>query len=375
MKITEVKTRRVVLDQSDHPFHPTWRAFPERHQDVTIVEVHTDEGITGYGAGGVLTRLNTAAALFVGKDPLAIEDHWHTLRGIANFMGRPWPIENALWDIAAKKAGVPLYKLLGGKAAGAGDKLLAYCSTGEIHPLEQRVQEVLAMRNRGFKAVKLRFHNPDWRVDLKTLDAVRKAVGDSMTIMVDGNWGWYLPGDLRKGAWDRKQARTVAKALEDYDVFWLEEPLYAYDYDGFAELRQHTNVRIAGGELNQGLHEFQVYFEKKSFDAYQPDCTFAGGITVAKKVAGMAEAAGFLFAPHTWTNGIGFAANLHVAASASNCPFLEYPYDPPNFTEAERDWMFTEPFTIDSDGYVHLPQKPGLGVDLDEDRLKALERA
>ena len=79
MKITEVKTRRVVLDQSDHPFHPTWRPFPERHQDVTIVEVHTDEGITGYGAGGVLTRLNTAAALFVGKDPLAIEDHWHTL--------------------------------------------------------------------------------------------------------------------------------------------------------------------------------------------------------------------------------------------------------------------------------------------------------
>jgi len=290
---------------------------------------------------------------------------------LANFMGRPWPIENALWDIAAKKAGVPLYKLLGGKS----DKLLAYCSTGEIHPPEQRVQDVLAMRERGFKAVKLRFHNPDWRIDLTTLDAVRKAVGDSMTIMVDGNWGWYLPGDARHGAWDRKTARTVARALEDYDVFWLEEPLYAYDYDGFAELRQHTNVRIAGGELNQGLHEFQVYLEKKSFDVYQPDCTFAGGITVARKVAGMAEAAGFLFAPHTWTNGIGFAANLHVAAAASNCPFLEYPYDPPNWTESERDFMLTEPFTIDRDGYVHVPQKPGLGFDLDEGRLKALERA
>jgi L-alanine-DL-glutamate epimerase-like enolase superfamily enzyme len=192
--------------------------------------------------------------------------------------------------------------------------------------------------------------------------------------MVDGNWGWYLPGDLRIGAWDRKTARTVAKALEDYDIFWLEEPLYAYDYDGFAELRQHTNIRIAGGELNQGLHEFQTYFEKKSFDVYQPDCTFAGGITVAKKVAGMAEAAGFLFAPHTWTNGIGFAANLQVAASVSNCPFLEYPWEP-NFTEAERDFMFTEPFTFDKEGYVHVPDKPGLGFDLDEERLKALTRA
>ncbi len=371
MKITEIKARRFVLNQGDHPFHPTWRPFPERDQDVTVVEVHTDEGITGIGAGGVLTRLNTAAALFVGKDPLAIEEHWHLLRSIAHFMGRPWPIEVALWDIAAKKAGVPLYKLLGGKSG----KLLAYCSTGEIHPLEQRVEDVLRFREQGFKAVKLRFHNPNWREDLKTLDAVRKAVGDTMTIMVDGNWGWYLPGDQRIGAWDRKTARAVVNALEEYSVFWIEEPLFAYDYDGLAELRANTTVRIAGGELNAGLHEFQVYFDKKCFDVYQPDCTFAGGITVARKVAGMAEAAGMLFAPHTWTNGIGLAANLQVAAAVSNCPFVEFPYDPPNWTPAERDFMLTEPLMIDKEGYLHVPDKPGIGVELDEERLKALERA
>jgi L-alanine-DL-glutamate epimerase-like enolase superfamily enzyme len=286
-------------------------------------------------------------------------------------MGRPWPIEVALWDIAAKKAGVPLAKLLGGRH----QKLRAYCSTGEIHGLEQRVEDVLAIRARGFKAVKLRFHNPDWRVDLKTLDAVRKAVGDTMTIMVDGNWGWYLPGDARLHPWDRKTARAVVRALEDYDVFWIEEPLYAYDYDGLAEVRRNTTVRVAGGELNAGLHEFQVYFDKGSFDVYQPDCTFAGGITVAKKVAGMAEAAGLLFAPHTWTNGIGLAANLQVAASASNCPFIEYPYDPPNWTEGDRDFMLTEPLTIDNDGWLHVPDRPGLGVELDEARLAAIEQA
>jgi L-alanine-DL-glutamate epimerase-like enolase superfamily enzyme len=370
VKITEVKTRRFVLDCNDRPFHPTWRPFPERHQDVTVVEVHTDEGITGIGAGGVLTRLNTAAALFVGKDPLAIEEHWHLLRGIAHFMGRPWPIEIALWDIAAKKAGVPLAKLLGGRS----DRLLAYCSTGEIHGLEQRVEDVLRIREMGFRAVKLRFHNSDWRVDLKTLDAVRAAVGDSMTIMVDGNWGWYLPGDRREGAWDRKTAMAVVRALEDYDVFWIEEPLYAYDYDGLAEVRASTSVRVAGGELNAGLHEFQVYLSHGSLDVYQPDCTFAGGVTVARKVAAMAEAAGLLFAPHTWTNGIGLAANLQVAAAASNCPFIEFPFDPPNWTPEVRDFMLTEPLTIDSEGYLRLPDRPGIGVELDEERLRSLER-
>src|SRR5439155_14296368 len=129
------------------------------------------------------------------------------------------------------------------------DRLLAYCSTGEIHPLEQRVDEVLRIRDEGFKAVKLRFHNPDWRVDMKTLDAVRKAVGETMHLMVDANWGWYLPGDRRIGAWDRKTARAVVQELERYDVFWIEEPLYAYDYEGLAEVRAHTTVRIAGGEL------------------------------------------------------------------------------------------------------------------------------
>lgn len=369
MKITEIKTRRFVLDRTKQPFHPTWRPFPETHQDVMVVEVHTDEGITGIGAGGVMAQINAIGALIVGKDPLAIEEHWHLLRSVAHFVGRPWPLENALWDIAAKRAGVPLAKLFGAKR----DKLLAYCSTGEIHPPDQRVEEVLKIRDLGFKAIKLRFHNPDWRVDLKGLDAVRKAVGDTMTIMVDGNWGWYLPGDQRLHPWDLKAARAVARELEHYNVFWLEEPLYAYDYAGLAELRASTTVRIAGGELNAGLHEFEVYHEKRSLDVYQPDCTFAGGITVARKVAAMAEAAELLFAPHTWTNGIGLAANLQVAAS-TNCPFIEFPYDPPNWLPEYRDFMLTEPLMIDREGYLHVPDAPGIGVSLDEDRMKSMEQ-
>lgn len=368
MKITEVKTRRFRFPHDDRPFHPTWRPWPEREQDVTIVEVHTDEGITGFGGGGVLTRMNTAGALFAGRDPLLIEEHARTIAQIAYFMGRPWPLEVALWDIAGKAAGVPLWKLLG----GARDRILAYASTGELHPKERRVEEVLRMREMGFKAVKLRFHSPDPMDDVPTLEAVREAVGDSMTIMVDANHGWRLPGDATP-RWDRKTAIEMARIMEEFDVFWLEEPLWAYDYDGLAELRASTTVRIAGGELNLGLFEFQTYFDKGCFDVYQPDATFVAGITGAKKIAGMAEARGLLFAPHTWTNGLGLAANMAVAASAPNCPFLEFPFDPPNWTPELRDFMLTEPITIDADGYVRLPDAPGLGVELDEEKLRRYE--
>jgi L-alanine-DL-glutamate epimerase-like enolase superfamily enzyme len=336
---------------------------------MSVVEVHTDEGITGIGSGGVLTSLNTTAALFAGRDPLAIEQHVEMLKTIAFFMGRPWPIEVALWDIAGKAAGLPVYKLLGGHR----DRLPAYASTGELRPAEQRVDDVLAMREAGFNAVKLRFHSPDPMDDIPTLEAVRQAVGGSMKIMVDANQGWRYPADLTP-RWDLRTAITMARVMEAFDVYWLEEPLWNYDYDGLAELRRQANVRIAGGELNMGVHEFREYIRHGCLDVYQPDATFAGGITGAKKVAGMAQAAGLMFAPHTWSNGIGLMANLHLAAAVPNAPFIEFPYDPPNWTPEIRDYVLTEPIRIDANGDVMLPDKPGLGIELDEERIAQYEQ-
>jgi L-alanine-DL-glutamate epimerase-like enolase superfamily enzyme len=220
VKITDVRTRTFELPLGERQFHPTWQPFPSRSHRLTIVEVHTDEGITGIGSGGVLTRLNTTAGLFVGKDPLAIEEHVKMLTTIAYFMARPWPVEIALWDIAGKAAGLPLYKLLG----GARDRLPAYASTGELRPKQQRLDDVLRLRDEGFRAVKLRFHSTNAADDLPTLEAVREAVGDSMTIMVDANMGWRYPADLSP-RWDLRTAIRMARAMEDYDVYWLEEPL------------------------------------------------------------------------------------------------------------------------------------------------------
>ena len=369
MKITDVRTRTFNFPHEDQVFAPPWQPAPNRSHRLTIVEVHTDEGITGIGAGGVLTRLNTAAGLFVGRDPLAIEQHVAMLSTIAYFIGRPWPVEIALWDIAAKAAGLPLYKLLGGNR----DRLPAYASTAELRPKEQRAEDVVKLRDEGFTAVKIRFHSPHPPDDLPTLEAVRRAVGDEMTIMVDANQGWRYPGDVSPHRWDVSTAINMARAMEEFDVYWLEEPLWAYDYDGLAELRRRTTTRIAGGELNMALHEFREYIRHGCLDVYQPDATFAGGITTARTVAGMAHAAGLSFAPHTWSNGIGILANLHLAAAMPNCHFIEYPYDPPKWTPEQRDFILAEPLRIDSDGNLVLPDKPGLGVELNEEACAKYE--
>jgi L-alanine-DL-glutamate epimerase-like enolase superfamily enzyme len=334
--------------------------------------VHTDEGIVGVGSGGVPVRWEVAGLFLMGQDPFDLDRHVAQLRSMAFFIGRPWPVEVALWDVIGQATGQPVYRLLG----GGSDKLKAYASTGELRGLEARVESAQQIVAEGFKALKLRFHSADVREDIRTLAAVRTAVGDDIDIMVDANWGWRIAPDLQPNRWDLKTAIAAAKEMERYGVYWLEEPLDAYDYDGLAELRCHlTTLRLAGAELNRGPEEIRTYLDKGCLDVYQPDCTFIGGISTTRKIAAQVEAAGKVFTPHTWTNGVGMMANLHVAAASSHVPYIEFPYDPPNWTPETRDFIFAEPLRIDSEGYVHLPQKPGLGLELDEEKLKKYEQA
>ncbi|MDO8616160.1 MAG: mandelate racemase/muconate lactonizing enzyme family protein [Dehalococcoidia bacterium] len=371
MKITHVKVR---LFEYPMPktFYPTWQPLPTTAARIHLVEVHTDEGIVGIGSGGVPVRWEIAGLFLMGQDPFNLEQHVANLRSMAFFVGRPWPVEVALWDIIGKATGQPIYRLLG----GGSDRLKAYASTGELRDTAARVDSAQQIVSEGFKALKLRFHSPDVRDDLKTLAAVRKAVGDGIDIMVDANWGWRIAPDRQPHRWDLRTAIYAAQAMEEHGVYWLEEPLDAYDYDGLAELRRHlTTLRLAGGELNRGPEEIQTYLEKGCFDVYQPDCTFIGGISTVRKIAAMVQAAGKVFTPHTWTNGIGFVANLHCAAAAERVPYIEFPYDPPHWNPEDRDFIFAEPLRIDSEGFVRLPQKPGLGIELDEEKLKRYEQA
>jgi D-galactarolactone cycloisomerase len=208
-------------------------------------------------------RWDAAGRFLVGQDPFALEQHVYNLRSMAFFTGRVWPVEIALWDIIGKATGQPIYRLLG----GGSDKLRAYASTGECRPTAERVDAAQKTVAAGFRAIKIRFHSEDWRDDVKTLDAVRKAVGDKIDIMVDGNWGWRIPPDLQRHRWDLRTAIAAAKAMEEYGV-----------------------------------------------------------------------------------------------------------YDPPNWTPAERDFLLKEPLMIDSEGYVALPQGPGLGIEIDEEKAQRYEK-
>ncbi len=366
MKITGIEIRHYLLPL-DPPFKAAWDPNPRKKFASTVVSVHTDEGITGYGSGDLMTGFEGHEHLFIGQDPFAIERHAQIIDNIDFHYGRCWPLDLALWDLMGKAAGQPVYKLLGGR----NDKILAYASTGEIVTPEVRAERARLLLEQGFKAMKIRFHHQDVKDDIKVVEAVRKAVGDRLEIMVDANQGWKMPWDTEP-AWDLKKAYQVAKELEQLGVFWLEEPLPGHDFRGLAKLREMTGgIRIAGGEMNRRLHDFREMNFLGSLDVYQPDVALTGGITQVKKIAEMVQANGAWFSPHTWTNGVGVMANLHLAAAVSLCPYLELPYDPPAWTPERRDFIQRNKLHIDADGYLNLPRTPGLGVELD---LEAMER-
>lgn len=367
MKITDIRLLRLRVPLEDPPFLAAWDPVPRRHAGATVVLVETDEGVTGIGSGDTMAGFEAHAHLFVGEDPLAIGRHVRTLESIHLHGGRYWPLEVALWDLLGKVAGLPVATLLG----GAADRLPAYASTGELKGPQERADSAVAMRENGFRALKLRVDPHRAAQGLAVVAATRDAVGDTMEIMVDLNSSWRMAGDLREAP-DYPAVRRLVGALAELDVCWVEEPLPYADTAGFRRLRAETGVRVAAGEMQNSLAEVSRWLDEDVLDVYQMDVVLALGISRARGAAERAILAGRRFTPHSWTNGIGVLANLAVSAGVGGGPWFEYPYDPPGWTPERRDAMLTTPLGIDGDGCVRVPDAPGLGIDLDEDALAAL---
>ena len=187
--------------------------------------------------------------------------------------------------------------------------------------------------------------------------------------MVDCNQGWRMPWDTLT-PWNVSKATDVAYELEKYNVYWMEEPLHRGDYQGYADLRRRVNIRIAGGEMTREPYEFRELLQRECLDVFQPDAVCSMGIGGLRKLAFEVEKDNKIFTPHTWGNGIGVMANLHLTAGTVGAPFIEFPYDPPTWSTARRDYPLKETIEVDSQGWITLSDKPGLGIELDEERLQ-----
>ncbi|MFB6103612.1 MAG: mandelate racemase/muconate lactonizing enzyme family protein [Halobacteriaceae archaeon] len=374
MEITGVDQHHLVYEL-DGTWEPSWVPGATTHtHELDLFALQTDADITGYTAvpsfpGGGLDLAAGYESVLRGEDPREIEAVLEKLETI-DFLGADaWHLEVALWDILGKSVGEPVWRLLG----GSPDPIPVYASTGERQAAEDRLAYVEDRVSEGFTGVKLRFGAEDPEDDLYVARYVREEF-PQLTLMVDANMGWTMRlADADPVRWTPKQAQSIAHALEDLaPVAWLEEPLPMHDYDRLAELRAATDIPIAGGESVNGVTPLREYIRHDSLDILQPDAVFATGIRRAKTIGDLAAVHGLGFAPHTWSNGVGLAANLHVMA-ATDTRWCEYPLEPPAWDAPARDFLLADPLTP-TDGAIAAPSGPGLGVELDWTAIETAEQ-
>jgi L-alanine-DL-glutamate epimerase-like enolase superfamily enzyme len=365
-------------------------------QDTIVVQVHTDEGITGIGevdtnpwvakalieAPGSHIMNLSFKELLVGQDPTQPRAIWDRLYTFTAMTGRRGAgicaigaVDMALWDICGKAAGKPIWQLLGGARQEAIIPYASLIPAGRT--LAEYRQGLLSKlkwaHSFGFNAAKLeicingpysqnRLQEPDEAI-VEIVAACREAVGPEMTLMVDVAYCWS----------DWKQALRVLRRLEKYDIFFFETPLAVDDLDGYARLSDATDIRIAAGEWLQTRFEFADLMDRGRVDVVQPDIGRVGGITEAMRVVDMALDRGKIVVPHCWKTGIGIAATAHVAAATPNCRFIEFL--PAKVAESQlRRELVADELRIEN-GRIPLPQQPGLGISLNEEAFKLLEAA
>lgn len=363
MKITAIRLTRMNLPL-DPPFNAAWDPTPRRDFPATLVTVETDAGIVGVGSGDTMDGFEAYEHLFLGTDPLQILNQVRRIETINFHGGRYWPLEAAIWDIIGQVAGLPVSVLFG----GARDRLPAYASCGELKAPDARAQSAIAAKARGFRAMKIRISRDDVAGGIAAVRAAREAVGEDFDLMVDLNQMWRMSGDIEP-ALPLARVQKIAEQLRELGVLWLEEPLPQADVVGARRVRAQTGIQISGGEMVRSMSELAALIEADAYDIYQPDVVLAVGMFRARQVAESANLRHRLFTPHTWSNGLGLLANLHVAAGVDAGPYLEFPYDPPGWTPERRDF-FMQPIDIDDAGCVVVPAAPGLGVVIDWDAVK-----
>lgn len=372
MRISKIEVRYIEIPL-EGVLRPTWApGMQVNKHKILFLRVKTDEGISGVAAttayAGQAAAINVnelVTPYLIGKDPFALEENTRILR-IAHQRGiYAWLVENALWDIIGKTCGQPIYKLLG----GSKKKVRAYACWGEIRDPATRCDNLEALKEEGFTALKVRIHAEKIDEDIALVENVRNIVGNEFHIICDANQATTWPSIKPGIRWDYARAVRTANKLEELGVVWLEEPLSKFDYKGLSRLCEDVVLPIAGGETNKGIHEIGALIENHCYDIVQVDPTFSEGLLQLKKMQGMAEYYNITFQPHSWTNGVGFGYSLHLC-SAADATYIEYPYDPPALGIESFFALLKEPLRIDSSGYIELSERPGLGFEINDEAVE-----
>jgi len=366
-KITDVRLVPLIVLRETGMMEAAWNPGVSTMHRVgggSYLEIRTDQGLVGIGPEMDARAVESTRAQIIGKDPFDIEQMAGPLRYYVG--GRAVSsIEIALWDLVGKAAQQPVYKLWGAQK----DRVPAYASMIQLSTSEERVRMALQLKSEGWKAIKLRLHYQTLREDIALVEAVRKAVGDGMTIMTDANQAQSATGWQPGVVWDFRRALETARELEKLNVYWLEEPLRRYDFDGLAELNRLVEIPLAGGENNVGVHEYRTMCEKGVFDILQPDIMVADGVTGFREIAALANTYRKPVIPHHGGGNLGTVAQLHAIASWPNAPWIEILHDPPIASYLHGFAIMENPPQVDRDGYMSLPQGPGLGVAINKAML------
>ena len=387
MKISSIKSH-VLRYELDNELGYSQQYY--KHRTAHLVEVVTDEGITGWGecfGPGNIAFANkyivekVIQPLIIGEDPTSKEYIWHKVYNLLRDSGQKgMPIQAlsgidiALWDILAKKSKLPLYQLLGGKTNnkipvyGYG-MMLQKKSLQELCDLFK--QEASQIKEKNFKAMKMKIGLGP-KEDLILVRAVRDAIGENFKLMVDANH-----------AYNKSDALYVGRGLDEMKIYWFEEPVAPEDYEGYKELREKLNINIAGGEAEFTKYGWNQLIKNKCIDIAQPEVCGLGGITEYLKVSALAQSNFIPIVNHVWGSAISIAVNLHLLSSQPDLPGGLFPSKSMlEFDTTEKNIFITdlpkEKFSIleqvkNNDGYATVLESPGIGISPSKEFLKEFE--
>lgn len=371
MKIAKIEAF-VLSNQLKETFFFSQWAYSERR--ICIVKITTDEGLCGWGEGYgpadlIKTGINLVTPLLIGENPLENETLWYKMyRKTLDFARRGVlaasisAIDVALWDLKGKVLNLPVSILMGGQHR----KRVVPYATGlyfsESDDLSAKlVEEALSYVAQGFKAIKMKV-GLSVAQDIALVKAVRKAIGDDIELMIDSNHAYSL-----------REATALSRAIEHCNIGWFEEPVSPEYYHQYRELRTKTTIPIAGGECEYLRYGFQTLLENDCVDILQVDICGAGGLSEAKRICTLANTKGIEIIPHVWGTGIAFHAALHFIANQEPIPGRLHPpdmYIEYDRTENDIRESLTTPSIQMKNGFIDIPQSPGLGITVDEEVVR-----